>query len=177
MTNYPNDGLCHETSGFLFSHRCDHIAVKECVRCGKVICQDHAHSIADGLACTTCLKQEAQTQPPMQPQGAPGAVPGTTPGIPPVVNSPTGYRSRPYYDDPYFYGSHWYPGYGFGFGYGLGYYGGRHSSRSSTSDTASSASDPASAAAGHDPNDFTEGDAENLKNEGDEAFESEMGES
>ena len=172
MTNYPNDGLCQETSGFLFSHRCDRIAVKECVRCKKAICQDHGHSIPDGLACTTCLKSEAQTQQ-QQPPVVPGAVPGAAPGAPIGATTPTGYRSRPYYDDPYFYGSHWYPGYGYGYGYGFGhgyYHGGGHSSPSH-------ASDPASAAAKHDPNDFTEGDAASLRKEGDEAFESEMGES
>ena len=79
-------------------------------------------------------------------------------------NAPTSItRSRPYYDDPYFYGYHY---------YGYGYYGSGHYYSSSSHRPSSSRSSQ-----GHDPQDFTEGDAESLKKEGDESFEAEMGES
>lgn len=165
MTNISNDGLCNETSGFLFSHRCDRLAVKNCFHCGKPVCQDHAHPITEGTACTTCLKNESSPDP------AAEEVAGSTPPGTPVTTTGNTNRSRPYYDDPYFYGSNYYPGYGYGYGYGsgYGYYGRTRSRRKTEEDT--TASDA------HDPNDFTEGDAESLRNEGDEAFESEMGES
>jgi hypothetical protein len=59
-------------------------------------------------------------------------------------------RQGYYRDDPYFYG-----GYYYGHGYQHGYHG---SSR-------------------NDHNDFTEADAENLTDEGDEGFENDMSES
>ncbi|MEK6236139.1 MAG: hypothetical protein N2C14_15645, partial [Planctomycetales bacterium] len=57
-----------------------------------------------------------------------------------------------YHDDPYYYGPTYYSGYG------------RHSHRRGNSGT-------------HDPDDFTEADAESMRHEGDEEFEHDMGES
>lgn len=157
-TSYPNDGMCHETSGFLFSHRCDRLALNPCVRCGKPVCADHGHVGPDGTVCTTCLKRE----PAAQPQAEPG----------PAAQTVQGSTSRPYtrayYDDPYFYAPYWYTGYSYGHG--------RHSARSTSQPTRTSET-PGATDSGTDPNDFTEGDSESLRNEGDEAFESEMGES
>lgn len=63
-------------------------------------------------------------------------------------------------DDPYTYGSDHYDGYGH---YGAGYWGHEHY-RSSHRHSRT-----------HDGDDFTEGDAEALIEEGDEGFESDMG--
>lgn len=60
------------------------------------------------------------------------------------------------YHDPYYYGPRYYRGYGY---YGYGHWGHDHHQ----------------SAHGHDPNDFTEGDAEALGEEGDADFESDMG--
>ncbi len=68
---------------------------------------------------------------------------------------------RGFDDDPYFYGGTYYSGYGHHH-HGISHFG-VHSHSSTT---------------GHyDPNDFNAGDAESLKNEGDEDFETDMSES
>ena len=71
------------------------------------------------------------------------------------------HHHRRYDDDPYYYGGTYYPGYGHYYGSGLFMHGHSHGSPS-----------------GHaDPNDLNAGDAESLKNEDDEDFETDMGES
>ncbi len=144
MSQTAKDGMCEETTGVLFSHRCDRFSVQTCARCDKALCQDHGHPAADGIACTSCLKRERQG----------------------VRQDETDSRTRrnDYYDDPYFYGPRWYPGYG------------RQRRHDSADDSPSSGSGDADAVA-HDPNDFTEGDATSLRVEGDSAFETDMGES
>ncbi|MFN0055470.1 MAG: hypothetical protein ACKV0T_25265 [Planctomycetales bacterium] len=164
MTDYPNDGMCHETSGFLFSHRCDRFAVQACDRCSKPLCQDHAHPLEEGMVCTTCVRTAGPSETRNDrdddiPDGDSGEqeVTGTSGSKPAPARS----RSTTYYDDPYFYGPTWYPGYG---GYRR---------RSSTT-----AADQSGAGGGDfDPDDFTEGDAESLRMEGDGSFEADMGES
>jgi hypothetical protein len=165
MTEFPNDGLCHETSGFLFSHRCDRFSVQNCVRCQKPLCQEHGSPVDDGIACTSCVKREMaaeQRNPQRDPQ-----------------RDPVGTSRRPYYDDPYYYGPHWYPGYSV--------FPRHRTYRDSTSGDSTPGESPAplSVTGGdfdvpespNDPHDFTEGDAESLRNEEDGSFETEMGES
>lgn len=170
-SNAPGDGMCQETTGFLFSHQCDRFAVQACVRCGKWVCNDHNHEGADGAVCTTCAKLEPQQPPPDDPAAEP-QTPGGAATAPQSRVAPS--RSTGYYrDDPYFYGSYWYPGYGY---HGYGYH--RSYADTTHNDPSTPARDPGTASgSGHDPHDFTEGDAESLKQEGDEPFEAEMGES
>ncbi len=75
----------------------------------------------------------------------------------------SGHRRNDVYDDyhdPYFYGGYYY-GHGY---YGHGYYGHHHGYHSHSSSH-------------HDPNDFTEADAESLVDEADDDFENDMSES
>ena len=56
-----NTGECQETTGFLFSHRCGSIAVRECSQCAKSICQEHSVDLgADGEAAVTELLERAE---------------------------------------------------------------------------------------------------------------------
>ncbi len=77
------DGICEETSGFLFSHPCDRPAVGNCFECGRAVCQAHTASQYDGVLCTSCAKQHYREE------------------------------KRRYFDkhDPYYYPTHHYPGY------------------------------------------------------------------
>jgi hypothetical protein len=145
---YVNDGLCQETSGFLFSHRCDRTACDRCSRCQKPLCSDHAHETAEGVLCTTCLKQQAKAARQQDPTG-----------------TRTIYHDH-YYHDPYFYGPRYYPGYG-------AYYSSSHPSHSSFDSFSDSSG--GDFAPSHDPADFTEGDAANLQREEDADFETDMG--
>lgn len=156
----PGDGMCQETSGFLFSHQCDRFAVQPCVRCGKWVCGDHNHEGPDGAICTTCAKREPP--PAADPQAAEQLPPGD-PSDPQRRAAAARGAARPYRDDPYFYGPYWYPGYG--------YYGGSRYRSSRTSDTSGTSG------AGNDPHDFTEGDAGSLRQEEDGSFETDLGES
>lgn len=128
----PN--CCNDKSGFLFSHACWNPPTGECSHCGKPICDDHTKWANDQPFCASCVKREIQRS---QRQGV--------------------HHGHDYHD-PYFYGSHHYPGYGY---YRPGYWGYstyHHHTR-------------------HDPHDFTEADAESLAQETDEDFETEMDES
>jgi len=112
----------------------------------------HGHHTVEGVFCTACAK--GRTCRPDE-----GAVEGDT------LESARRGRSSHYgrgdvYDDPFFY-SDYYVGYGM---YGHGHWGHRHYSSARESRH-------------HDANDFTEADAESLAHEGDEDFETDMGES
>lgn len=159
----PADGMCQETSGFLFSHKCDRFSVSKCARCGKPLCDDHAHSGPDAvIACTSCVKQEAKAA--RQANQAD------------QTNTQHYYHEHYYYNDPYFYGPRYYPGYS------------EHHRSSSTSNTSPASASDAIANEGtggggdfstdapaHDPMDFTEGDAESTRREEDADFETDMG--
>ena len=80
-------------------------------------------------------------------------------------------------DDPFFQGPRWYSGFG-------GYRGGvprpanSRPFHESTQDSQRTDDDMDSpSATDYDPDDFTEGDAESFAEEGDDAFEADMGES
>ena len=162
-TSNPDDGMCHETSGFLFSHPCDRFSIQQCIRCQKPICENHGHATPEGVVCTTCLKKQKQAEKQANPDDQS-----------PTVSS---YGHTYYGDDPYFYSYHYYPGYG-------------HTVFHQTSDP-STATTPATPSPDmisgadfddddnrnqpHDPDDFTEGDAESLQREEDADFESDMG--
>ncbi len=161
---YADDGQCHETAGFLFSHRCDRLSFVRCSRCGKPICDRHSHELGDAIACTACVKAD-----PMAGALPPGTDPGTVPPgtVPPGAIPPgtvRGTRYSSYYDDPYFYSYHYYPGY-------YSYH--EHSSYRDTSHDPS----PVAGTTSPDPNDFTAGDSASVRQEGDEAFETSTGES
>ncbi len=145
-------GMCNEKAGFLFSHACDQPSLHTCAQCGKPICMSHGHHTEEGIFCTLCAKGRISGPD----EGAGG---GYTP------DSARRGRSGEYgrgdvHDDPYFY-SDYYVGYGM---YGHGQWG--HSHHSS-----------ARGSRHHDANDFTEADAASLAREGDEDFETDMGES
>ena len=72
----------------------------------------------------------------------------------------TGQQRGGYYHDPYYYGGTYYSGYGH---YGTSHMGRTHSGGAGGVPT--------------DPNDLQAGDAESLRNEGDEDFENDMSES
>ena len=90
-----NTGECQETSGFLFSHRCGSIAVRECSQCTKSICQEHSVDLGGMLVCVTCAKQQRET-PTNDGQGTSSGGAYTTSG--------TDY----YHSSPYFYSDSWY---------------------------------------------------------------------
>lgn len=90
-------GMCQEQAGFLFSHRCGSMAVRECANCQKSICQKH--SLIDEVAriiCVACAKKTSQTS-------SSTTAPGKT-------NRPT--RTSDYDSDwdrePYFYRDRYY---------------------------------------------------------------------
>lgn len=89
-------GECQEMAGFLFSHRCGDVAVRECADCQKPICQRHSIDSGGAMRCVACEKKlRGQQQSATNPAGG----------------------GRPYdHDPPFFYG-HYY-GYGYGYGYG-----------------------------------------------------------
>jgi len=152
MTHVPDQGMCQETSGFLFSHRCGRFAVQACMYCGKALCEAHAHPGAEGVACTSCMKQRPKDESEADKSNRPAR------------DDDSDDDNDSWDDSPYSYGERWYPGYG--------------SSGRRTSGSSARARDNVAGGAGDfDPNDFTEGDAESLRTEGDEAFETEMGES
>lgn len=146
MTTQWRKDICNEKSGFLFSHPCDRLPNQTCSLCEKPICNDHAHPQHDQqetkMVCTTCAKKARKITKNHQRQ--------------------RGYRSRDFYDDPYFYG----PQYG-GYWYRRGIYSSHHDHHHSHDDHW-----------GHDRNDFTEADGESFQqNFGDDEFESDMTES
>lgn len=166
----PDDGMCQETSGFLFNHPCDRFAIQKCSRCQKRLCDDHSHLADDGVFCTTCLRARML------------ASDSSDPNAP---NNPNRYSSRYYDDDPFFYRDHYYRG--------SDYYHtqvtSHHHRHGDVSDAPNPAAqnptsdEPAFSGGGsfasddpaHDPADFTEGDAESMRHEGDENFETDMG--
>ncbi len=130
------EGVCNETTGFLFRHRCDRYPEKRCEACNNPICPEHERPLDGMILCVTCNQAESKRR---------------------------GLKARPrrgYDDDTYFYGGGYYPGYGHYYGSSpshIPWHGG---------------------ASGHfDPNDLNAGDAESLKSEGDEDFETDMSES
>jgi hypothetical protein len=131
------EGMCNETTGFLFRHQCNQNPLTRCQTCDKPICEEHERPLDGMILCVTCNRAETRRR-----------------GL-------KGGRRRAYDDDPYYYGGTYYPGYGY-------YHGSRHLTDSSPHDHAS---------AKFDPNDLNAGDAESLKNEGDEDFEADMSES
>ncbi len=61
--------VCHETSGFLFSHPCEQTARYACQRCGKPICTQHV-DYHDGIEiCIQCSKQKPSKTTTKQPYG------------------------------------------------------------------------------------------------------------
>lgn len=144
----PNDGMCHETSGFLFSHPCDRFSTDDCLRCKKPLCDEHSHHIEEGVVCTTCLKKDARL-------------------LRQDRTVREYYHDHYYYDDPYFYSDRYYRGYGT-----------PSSSRriSSPPPTApGTGSGSFGDDSTNDPDDFTEGDAASLQREEDADFETDMG--
>ncbi len=130
------EGVCNETTGFLFKHQCDRYPQKRCEACNKPICPDHERPLDGMILCVACNRAETRRR---------------------------GLKVRPqrgYDDDPYFYGGTYYPGYG--------YYGPRHHTQFHAHDASGGQADP---------NDLNAGDAESLKHEDDEDFETDMGES
>lgn len=92
MSNHPTDNPdfgdgthCCETSGFLFSHKCDQISVFVCNSCGKPICHQHTvYNVGENL-CVSCTKVEKPDDP------------------------NTRYRREP--NSPYWYADHYYSDY------------------------------------------------------------------
>lgn len=105
----PRPGECQETAGFLFSHRCGDVAVRECVDCQKPICQRHSIDSGGFMRCVQCEKKRISEQNSGNRTDGGGA------------NS---YDSS----SPFFYG------YGYGYGYGPGYHwgAGHHSNHFSS---------------------------------------------
>ncbi|MGE0709079.1 MAG: hypothetical protein AB7N76_00295 [Planctomycetota bacterium] len=126
---------CRETAGFLFKHPCGRQATGECADCGKAVCDAHLKQNPKGvLLCVACLKMDL----------ARGAPPGPGRDQPPLA----------YENDPYFYGSAHYAGYGrYRSGWGSDYY----------------------AESAFDGDDFTEADGAAFATEGDEGWEQDMG--
>ena len=132
-----NEGVCNETTGFLFKHRCNQESKNHCDACNKPICPDHERRLEELLLCVSCNRAESQRR---------------------------GLKNRPmsgYDDDPYYYGNRYYSGYGY-HGYG------HHTHFRDRDDTTRHQIDP---------HDLNAGDAHSLKNENDEDFETDMGES
>lgn len=139
------EGVCNETSGFLFNHASGKPADTHCDLCDKPISNEHAHQDEQGRTlCTSCMRLALRRQ----------ADPG----------GPRTYAPMPmYYHNPYFFAGYYYPGYGY---YGPGHWG-HHTYHGAAH----------GGHAGHDPHDFTAGDAESLSYEGDEGWESDFGDS
>ncbi|WP_240359265.1 hypothetical protein [Pyxidicoccus trucidator] len=51
-----SEGLCQESTGFLFSHECGLPAGAGCPRCGKRVCDAHLTSAGGELVCATCAE-------------------------------------------------------------------------------------------------------------------------
>ena len=159
----PDDGMCQETSGFLFSHPCDRFATQQCFRCQKPICEDHGQETPEGVVCTTCLKKQKQAESQANRDDR--------------TTTTSDYGHTYYGSDPYFYGDRYYPGYGHRASH-------THSDQTPSPIPASQSPDMISGAdfdddvdkrEAHDPADFTEGDAGSLQREEDADFESDMG--
>ena len=129
-------GECQETAGFLFSHPCGRAASSECVDCSKAVCAQHLKEIAGALVCVACAKALLDEK-----RKAGGRAERE--------------QVERYQDDPYFYGSSRYEGYG---SYRRGQWGYGYYSQTR-----------------HDPHDFTEADGESFASEGDEGWEQDMG--
>ncbi len=52
---------CAMIIGYLVPHRCDHVALGACGRCGRHYCDDHLAVTAEGLLCAAC--QQGLDQP------------------------------------------------------------------------------------------------------------------
>ena len=84
---------CREKAGFLFSHHCKNMAVEQCQRCNRPVCDAHRTQGEQGALCVTCGKKQRR-------RGH-----GIEPG---------------YSNNPYFFSSYYYDGYGY---YGAGSWG------------------------------------------------------
>ncbi|MCA9175821.1 MAG: hypothetical protein KDB14_15150 [Planctomycetales bacterium] len=130
---------CNERSGFLFQHECGNLPDAACAQCGKPVCEQHTHYVDNEPYCTSCAKLDLK-----QRRG----------------ESRQRWSNDSGYEDPYFYGDHYYRGYG---RYRTGYWGHAYYSHYSDND--------------YYGNDFTSGDAESMLHEGDGDFEMDMSES
>jgi hypothetical protein len=197
------NGLCQEISGFLFRHRCDRFAQGQCEACGKPVCLIHGHFMADGrLQCTGCVKQSRNTSDSNSDgdssNDSSGNVAGGGVGRGGVGGgggagerhggdrdssaerpSSTQMDSDPVFQEPYLQGEQWYRG------FGSPRAGGSRRLPSSATDKPGPAGEnedvrmeeDAESVSGHDADDFTEGDAASFVEEGDESFETDLGES
>ena len=161
----PDDGMCQETSGFLFSHPCDRFATQQCFRCQKPICEDHGQETPEGVVCTTCLKKQKQAESQANRDDR--------------TTTTSDYGHTYYGSDPYFYGTHYYPGYGHPVSHSKSAQTPPPITASPTPDMISGTDfgddDDDDKREEHDPADFTEGDAGSLQREEDADFESDMG--
>ncbi len=92
MSSEWTEGVCNESTGFLFRHRCDRYPQNRCEACNKPICPDHERPLDTLMLCVACNRAETRRR-----------------GL---KNSPR----RGYDDNPYFYGGTYYPGYGHYYG-------------------------------------------------------------
>lgn len=198
------DGLCQERAGFLFRRRCDRFAQGTCVRCGKAVCREHGHMMADGLACASCVKLSIVNRPCETDKHA-----AEDKGDGPIRSPSTSDTSPDLPDEgPYFQGERWQVG------FGSDRFGGSRSRSSPDTNRSTAADQPAgmggpdgnadggmadgrergiegnpaggasddpdtgtSPLSDHDAADFTEGDAASFMDEADESYEFDMGES
>ena len=122
MANDWDKRHCNETSGFLFSHKCDQLPVAHCDLCQKPVCAEHVHMFGSSdRICTSCAKKRDR-----------GLRGGTS-----KSSSSRDRTDDDYYDQPYFYGGHY---------FGTSYYdsynrGGRNDPNDFTEADASSLSD------------------------------------
>jgi hypothetical protein len=131
MSRAWTDGICNETSGFLFKHDCGFLASNVCAACLKPICDAHSCATDGRILCRRCDQLETNAA-------------GTTD------------RDTYHESDAGTYYS------GYGRPDGMVWIHTRHTDHDSHT---------------YDPHDFHAGDAESLKHEGDEDFETDMGES
>lgn len=129
---------CEETAGFLFRHPCSREAVSACAECGRGLCALHMKPWEGSSLCVACAlryrqEQEAGQRPPPG-EGKPGE--GGEGGEGDEGDWDT------WDDDPYFYGSTHYRGWGRGWGHERG-----------------------------DRHELSEADGASLRGEGDEGFE------
>lgn len=120
---------CEETAGFLFRHPCSGAAVSQCAECGKGLCAAHMKPWEGNTLCVACALRYRQEQEDPQKKAQGG-------------EAEEGQTHDDWDDDPYFYGSTHYTGWGRGWGHERG-----------------------------DRHELTEADGAALHAEGDEGFE------
>lgn len=60
MSEAWTEGMCNESTGFLFRHPCQNFARNRCAACSKRICDDHT-SLVEGVAyCPACGQAESR---------------------------------------------------------------------------------------------------------------------